>query len=299
MGIAATGPSLPDLQCTKDLSPEADGNHWVEVAFKPFSIEYFSYDNSIFSQHGSGGGWEVRCGTEGVELVWSTESGHNEFFHISDSNLEEGQWYHVAVAFQASSSELTLFVNGESTTKIIDGTFKKCDRLPLLGRNAEWSDRNFSGQVAFPPAATTLPVSGEGLKTYVAELATKRLISLKEWDRSRIRLTSEIVPENVDPVQACKEEFGEGTRLLDFNDLLWMKEEDVETLKNDLGIIQDTTYNVTYKGERTYSENSYEENSDGRLYNFNRHDETAPTNWLVHSSHAGLTLGSWKGAYGK
>jgi len=49
-------------------------------------------------------------------------------------------------------------------------------------------------------------------------------------------------------------------------------------------------YFVTRDGQKTYE--------GSRVYFFERHDGAAPSNWLVHDQHAGLSLGSWFGMRG-
>jgi U-box domain len=49
------------LVCKVNLNPLPKGDHWIEVAFMPDTIQSPGHLNSILSQHGEGGGWEIRC----------------------------------------------------------------------------------------------------------------------------------------------------------------------------------------------------------------------------------------------
>lgn len=188
------------LHCKVNLNPLPNGDHWIEVAFRPDNIQSPGYLNSILSQHGDGSGWEIRCavrprpkfvfgnhnadpGGIHVEAVWTTSNGlgstqHNEFTnpHVP---LEIGTWYHVVLAYCCETSTLSLYVNGQVARHKVHGDFVPARALPKLGQNMQWRDRKFQGWIAFGGGGYELPVDGEdALDDHVQRLTKARLAKL-------------------------------------------------------------------------------------------------------------------------
>jgi len=114
-----------------------------------------------------------------------------------------------------------------------------------------------------------------------------------EYDQgmAMFQLTQGEVPETADFDEACKSEFGPDARVADWTyDLKAQGKESVELMINDLGIIP--TFNEKYYFVSNEGSKYYE---GGRVYFFENHGGSPPSNWLVHDQLGDITLGSWFG----
>lgn len=96
--------------------------------------------------------------------------------------------------------------------------------------------------------------------------------------------------ETTDHGALCTREFGSDAVVADWDkDLKQLSVTEIQRLVHSLGItptFNEKYYFVTKGAEKVYR-------SGRRVYFFERHDGPAPSNWLVHDQHAGLSLGSW------
>lgn len=190
---------LTSLTCCVDLNPQHVSDHWIEVAFRPCGLlNSPGYRNPIFSQHGKECGWEIRVGKPStdtnqkkvnyVEAVWTTNSEHNEF-HNDCVPIENDEWCHVVLAYNSKTSTLTLYVNGQPSSKILDTNNTECftkysKYLPRIGQNSEWQGRKFKGMVAFASGNTNIPVAYHMMDTYVQSLSRSRLDDLRKSSKA-------------------------------------------------------------------------------------------------------------------
>merc|ERR1719362_939637 len=186
-GLVRVGPGYVEYT-GPSLNPVPGSNWFLEVAFMADSLRYPAYLNVIFSQHGSGTGWEVRvCKRHGIELVFTTEQGgHNEYTCGRGDQTEcVGRWVHVAVCFEHARSETTVFVNGEQTpAHEVHGAFKPSQHPARIGRNPCWIDRYICGHVAFAHVEHDLPATpGSPLAHRIAAIAQQRLSCLPAADQ--------------------------------------------------------------------------------------------------------------------
>ena len=167
------------LPCSVDLNPRPNGDHWIEVAFRPDNIQSPGHLNTIFSQHGPNTGWEIRCavrptknffaqtidvGGIHVEALWTSSSHpvrggvqHNELTNTKVP-IEIGTWYHVILVYAHKAQTLSLYVNGQPVRSKVTGDFVPDHRLPILGQNVNWKERRFQGWVAFASGGYEIPI---------------------------------------------------------------------------------------------------------------------------------------------
>jgi len=186
------------LLCQVNLNPFYKNDHWVEVCFRPDNFQSPGWKNTIFSQHGEGTGWEIRCAVLArsnylfwkeeykksgifVEVVYTTTNGYNNVIN-SHVSLELARWYHVVLAYCHETSTISLYVNGTVTRQKIHGDFVPAPKsMPRLGENIYWTNRRFQGWVAFAGGGYELPVPGKdtpALDDHVQKLAKARLAKL-------------------------------------------------------------------------------------------------------------------------
>ena len=154
VGPDESGASLA-YEYVGDLSPRNGCDWMLEVVFAAEGLNPHSYDNSIFSQHGVGTGWELRADPGRVEVVFTTEyGGHNEFSFTRPINMRPGEWTHCLVCFQRSTEpsegggNVSLFVDGMAPeTVVVHGEFVPCSLPPMLGMNPQWHDRAIVSRV--------------------------------------------------------------------------------------------------------------------------------------------------------
>lgn len=180
LGLARVGHNVHVEYTGPNLNPWQNCDWFLEVAFTAERLRSPDYVNVIFSQHGSGTGWEVRVSRrDGIELIFTTENGgHNEYTCGRGGQAEcVRKWVHVVACFEWERSETTLFVNGERTrSHVALGDFKPASEPARLGQNPCWLDRYICGQVAFARVEHELPAaSGAPLDQHIAALAQQRL----------------------------------------------------------------------------------------------------------------------------
>lgn len=101
-------------------------------------------------------------------------------------------------------------------------------------------------------------------------------------------VTSGYYTEVADHAGACAAEFGASYRVVDWAHLEALGESSVNSLMDDLGVpttFNQSFYYVTRDGAQFYS--------GSRVYFFERHAGSPPSNWLVHAAIGDITLGSW------
>ena len=162
-----------------DMNPNDESDWFCEVAMQAYNLSPVNYKNTVFSQHGSATGWEVRVANEDTVTIVFTTTGvafsvtnssntttafshtfhdHNELDCPTNRNVYD-DFIHVVVFYKKATQDLRCYVNGVLTaSKIIVGSMITDNRPPRLGRNIEWQDRYFYGDIAFPRAR---PISAD------------------------------------------------------------------------------------------------------------------------------------------
>jgi len=132
-------------------------------------------------------------------------------------------------------------------------------------------------------------------RLFTSNAAVIEQLEVKDAQIKDFALTSGIYKDTDSFGAACEGEFGEGSRVADFDtDLGGLTEKEIETLMDKLHI------------ETSFNENNYFVVEEGhqyfggaRAYFFEKHDGTPPGNWLVHAQHGSIDLGSWFGISGQ
>lgn len=178
MGIIRLEPGR-FIQLTQLLHPQPGRDWSCEVAFWAESLHHESWRNTLLSHHGNATGWEVRVDQHnGVELVWTTCTGHN----VRTCGLGAdciGAWTHVVVAYAAAISSTIIFVNGHQTPpQHVEGPLTcALYEAVLLGRNPAWWQRGITGEAAFARIEQRLldGVPEAAFADHVERMAAKRL----------------------------------------------------------------------------------------------------------------------------
>ncbi|CAE7775147.1 unnamed protein product [Symbiodinium sp. CCMP2592] len=131
-----------------DVVPDMQKNFAVEATIKLFEWPMPDWKGSIVSQHGSGTGWELRCGGSGVTaLLTTSHGGHNELT-LKWKRRDTGAWHHVCMIYEAEMHQLTVVCDGvDRASKKVYGDFQPHDDVVHVGRNPEWADRGIIGEI--------------------------------------------------------------------------------------------------------------------------------------------------------
>lgn len=131
-----------------DICPDLDSDFAVEATVKLDEWPGPDWQGTVVSQHGSGTGWELRCGGPGVNCVFTTSrGGHNE--HMLPLKGKVGKWHHLCMVYEKSTRSITLYADGVGgEPKKIEGKFKPHTRGGVeIGRNPAWHDRGIVGRI--------------------------------------------------------------------------------------------------------------------------------------------------------
>ncbi len=103
------------------------------------------HEYPVLSKHGSGTGWELRCGDGKAEFLITLDRHHYPL--TVDQGIDLNQWYHLAGTYDGRV--FYFYINGVlKGSAALAGTLTPYLGELNIGRNPRWPDRLFAGKIS-------------------------------------------------------------------------------------------------------------------------------------------------------